>query len=231
MGVGAFVHNLQTDVRDGLILLRLFEKISPGLVQWHQVNQDPKRLGMYRKVENCSLCIKYGRDLGFSLVGIGGKDIFDGNRKFILALVWQMMQFHLLSILRSASQSDTKVTERDVLQWANAKITARYGTESVIDSLKSPSLQESLFIARLIECVAPGSVNFDFIQPGRTFHTSWVHTYTPSDASAWEGNAKYVISLARKIGCCVFLVWEDIVELHSKMIFSLLATLMLRDSQ
>ena len=46
------------------------------------------------------------------------------------------------------------------------------------------------------------------------------------DEKALEDNAKYVISLARKIGCCIFMVWEDIIELHPKMIFALMATLM-----
>ena len=163
MGIGTFVHNLQTDVRDGLILLKLFDRISPGLVEWKRVNQDAKRMGIYRKVENCTLCIKYGRDLGFSLVGIGGKDIFDGNRKFILALVWQMMQFHLLGILRQVASAGTKLTEKDVLTWANKKITAKYGSEAQVDNLKSPLIQNSLYLARLIECVSPGVIHFDFI--------------------------------------------------------------------
>lgn len=119
---------------------------------------------MYRKVENCTLCIKYGRDLGFSLVGIGGKDIFDGNRKFILALVWQMMQLHLLSILRTVSSDQTKkVTEKDVITWANAKVTKKYGAECCIDTLKSEKLQNSLFLAQLVDTVSPGSINFEFI--------------------------------------------------------------------
>jgi plastin-1 len=34
-------------------------------------------------------------------------------------------------------------------------------------------------------------------------------------------NAKYVISVARKMGCNIFVVWEDIVELKQKRIVCL----------
>ena len=43
------------------------------------------------------------------------------------------------------------------------------------------------------------------------------------------GNAKYIISLARKLGASVFLLWEDIVEVVPKMILALLTSLMAHD--
>lgn len=43
------------------------------------------------------------------------------------------------------------------------------------------------------------------------------------------GNAKYVISLARKLGASVFLLWEDIVEVVPKMILALFTSLMAHD--
>ena len=44
-----------------------------------------------------------------------------------------------------------------------------------------------------------------------------------------EGNAKYALSVARKLGAAVFLVWEDIVSGKPKMMLSLLASLMCLD--
>ena len=46
---------------------------------------------------------------------------------------------------------------------------------------------------------------------------------TPEDALL---NAKYAISLARKRGCCIFLLPEDIVEVKPKMILTLIGTIM-----
>ena len=39
-------------------------------------------------------------------------------------------------------------------------------------------------------------------------------------------NAKYAISSARKLGCTLFLLWEDIVEVRPKMLLSFMATVM-----
>jgi hypothetical protein len=46
-----------------------------------------------------------------------------------------------------------------------------------------------------------------------------------------ELNAKYVISIARKLGCCIFLLWEDVVEVNSKMVLVFVASLMLHTIQ
>jgi plastin-1 len=36
--------------------------------------------------------------MGFSLVGIGGIDLVDGKKKLTLALIWQMVRKHTLSV-------------------------------------------------------------------------------------------------------------------------------------
>jgi hypothetical protein len=38
----------------------------------------------YEKIENCSYAIRLCLDLKFSLVGINGKNLFEGNRKLTL---------------------------------------------------------------------------------------------------------------------------------------------------
>jgi hypothetical protein len=38
-------------------------------------------------------------------------------------------------------------------------------------------------------------------------------------------NAKYAISIARRIGCCIFLLWEDIVEVNPKMILTFVGSM------
>lgn len=44
-----------------------------------------------------------------------------------------------------------------------------------------------------------------------------------------EMNAKYIISIARKLGATIFVVWEDVVEVKPKIMFVLIASLMLLD--
>jgi hypothetical protein len=42
---------------------------------------------------------------------------------------------------------------------------------------------------------------------------------------AYENNAKYAISIARKLGASIFLVWEDIKDVKSKMLITFVASL------
>jgi len=44
-------------------------------------------------------------------------------------------------------------------------------------------------------------------------------------------NARYAVSLARKVGARVFALPEDIVELKPKMVMTVFATLMILDYQ
>lgn len=46
---------------------------------------------------------------------------------------------------------------------------------------------------------------------------------TPEDR---RNNARYIISVARKLGMTVFLAWEDIVEVRSRMVMTLVASVM-----
>lgn len=40
-----------------------------------------------------------------------------------------------------------------------------------------------------------------------------------------ENNAKYILSIARKLGCVIFCVWEDIPHVNYKMILVLVCSL------
>jgi len=40
-----------------------------------------------------------------------------------------------------------------------------------------------------------------------------------------ENNAKYAISIARKLGASIFLVWEDIKDVKSKMLMTFVGSL------
>lgn len=46
-----------------------------------------------------------------------------------------------------------------------------------------------------------------------------------------EMNAKYLLSLLRKLGATIFIVWEDIVDVKPKMMLMLIASFTLLDKQ
>ena len=41
-----------------------------------------------------------------------------------------------------------------------------------------------------------------------------------------ENNAKYILSIARKLGAVIFCVWEDITQVNYKMMLVLVCSLM-----
>ena len=54
---------------------------------------------------------------------------------------------------------------------------------------------------------------------------NWEIISFDENKEAYENNAKYAISIARKLGATVFLVWEDIAEVKSKLLLTFLASL------
>jgi len=212
LGIDPFVHNLFDDLRDGLVILRVMDKVQPGIVDWKQVNQKLP-LNKFKKVENCNYAVDLGKQMKFSLVGIGGTDLVDGNQTLTLALVWQLMRLHVLTILKEVAGKIGKkeVTESDMVSWANQKVSES-GKSTHMDGFKDSSLSNSHFFLDLLASIR-NCVDFDLVTPGST----------PEDAML---NAKYAISLARKIGCCIFLLPEDIVEVKPKMILTLVGTIM-----
>jgi len=211
LGVDPFVNNLYEDLRDGLILLQILDKIEPGIVDWSKVNKT-KPLNKFKQVENCNYAIVLGKQLKFSLVGIGGQDINAGNKKLTLAVVWQAMRYFVLNFLKKMSKNGREITEQDIITWANNKVRAA-GKSTSMESFKDKSLSDSLFIMDLLYACQPESVNYDLVTPGQTDEQKMM-------------NAQYAVSCARKMGCAVFCLWEDIVEVKEKMMLTFFGSIM-----
>eukprot|EP01089_Gocevia_fonbrunei_P017000 TRINITY_DN5402_c0_g1_i1.p1 TRINITY_DN5402_c0_g1~~TRINITY_DN5402_c0_g1_i1.p1 ORF type:complete len:540 (-),score=148.66 TRINITY_DN5402_c0_g1_i1:47-1588(-) len=213
LGVDPFVNNLYLDLRDGLVLIQLFEKVHPGIVDQKRVNWHPKN--NMQRIENDNYAVELGKELKFSLVGIGGKDIYDGNKTLTLAVLWQLMRHHVVSILSKLSGTGKEITDSEIVAWANNKVSSS-GKSSSMGGFKDSSLKDSVFLIDLIDAVRPGTVDFSLV----------THSGSESDLLL---NAKYAVSIARKIGCCVFALPEDIVEVKPKMIMTYVATVMALD--
>jgi len=147
------------------------------------------------------------------LVGIAGSDIVDGNKTLTLALVWQMMRFHIVSVLKGISKSTGKdITDQDIVDWAN-KTVADAGKSSKMSGFKDSDLRNGIFIIDLLAAIRPSIINYELVTPG----------VSDSDASQ---NAKYAISIARKLGATIFCLPEDIVEVKPKMIMTFVGAVM-----
>ena len=194
------INNLYEESRDGLLLLRTLDRIKPGCVNWKIVDKKPNN--PFKKTANCNEVIDASKRSNYKIVGIGGGDIRDGNKKYILAIVWQMMRAHSLQVIGNK-------TEEELVAWGNDRVDSQYK----VKSLKDKKLCNSLYFIHIMKSIEPRSINWEIVMEGR------------DDDEAKENNAKYAISIARKLGATVFLVWEDIAEVKSKLLLTLLASI------
>ncbi|GAB4846070.1 fimbrin [Ancistrocladus abbreviatus] len=213
LGIGTYVNNLFEDVRNGWVLLEVLDKVSPGSVNWKQATKPPIKMP-FRKVENCNQVVKIGKQLKFSLVNVAGNDIVQGNKKLILAFLWQLMRHNMLQLLKNLRyySHGKEITDADILYWANHKVKST-GRKSHMESFKDKSLSNGLFFLELLSAVEPRVVNWNLVTKGESDDEKRL-------------NATYIISVARKLGCSVFLLPDDIMEVNQKMILTLTASIM-----
>lgn len=216
LGTATYVNNVFEDIRNGWVLLEVLDKVSPGSVNWKLASKPPIKMP-FRKVENCNQVIQIGKDLCFSLVNVAGNDIVQGNKKLILAYLWQLMRFTMLQLLKnlryhSSHSRGKEITDADILKWANNKVK-KAGRTSRMESFKDKNLSNGIFFLELLSAVEPRVVNWTVVTKGETDEDKKL-------------NATYIISVARKLGCSIFLLPEDIIEANQKMILTLSASIM-----
>jgi len=205
-------HLFDGSLADGLVILKAEDKIEPGIVHWKKVNLKTPITIKFKRIENCNYAVVIGKQMQFSLVNVGGVDIETCNHKLILSIIWQLMRYHTIKVLSSISGTGDKIADADIVSWANGMVkNAGFGTS--MRNFKDKSLSSGHFLMDLVSAMKPESVNRDIIMPG-------------NNEEEKKNNARYAISVARKIGATVFLTWEDIVEVKSKMIMTFVGCLM-----
>ena len=194
------VNNLYEECRSAILLLKMIDKIKPGTVDWKKVElktKNPFKIGV-----NCQEVIDSAKRSGYSIISIGNKDIQEGKKKHILAIVWQLMRAHTLKIIGEKS-------EEELFSWANSRVSE--GRR--IKSLKEKKLNDGLFWIELLSSIEKRCIRWELVVKENL-----------SDKDR-EMNAKYALSVARGLGAMIFVVWEDITEVKSKLLLTFLASL------
>ncbi|EEH37540.1 fimbrin [Paracoccidioides lutzii Pb01] len=211
------VNSLFDDLRDGTILLQAYDKVIPGSVNWKHVNKPSASGGelmRFKAVENTNYVIELGKQNHFSLVGIQGADITDGQRTLTLGLVWQLMRKDITNTLSSLARKMGKreITDNEMIKWAN-EMSRSGGKSSTIRSFKDQSIGSGIFLLDVLNGMKSSYVDYDLVTPGRT------------DEDAYA-NAKLSISIARKMGATIWLVPEDICQVRSRLVTTFIGSLM-----
>lgn len=210
--------SLFEDLKDGLVLLQAYEKVLPGSVSFKHINKKPangNELSRFKALENTNYGVEIGKANSFSLVGIEGSDIVDGNKLLTLALVWQLMRRNITNTLSLLSNDGNQnLTDGDILKWANSQVV-KGGKNYTIRSFKDSSLCNSVYLLDVLNGMKPGYVDYDLVHQGSNLSEDEKYA-----------NAKLAISIARKLGALIWLVPEDINEVRSRLILSFVGSLM-----
>ena len=203
------LNSLFDDLRDGSILLQAYDKVIPGSVNWRHVNKPPSEGGemsRFKAVENTNYAIELGKQNRFSLVGIQGADVTDGQRTLTLGLVWQLMRKDITNTLSALAQrlGKREMTDPEMVKWAN-DMSRKGGKNSTIRSFKDPAIGTGIFLLDVLNGMKSSYVDYELVTPGK------------SDEDAYA-NAKLSISIARKMGATIWLVPEDICQVRSRLV-------------
>ena len=210
------VNSLFDDLRNGTILLQAYDKVMPGSVNWRHVNKAPAsgaELMRFKAVENTNYAIELGKQFRFSLVGVQGADITDGQRTLTLGLVWQLMRRDISETLSALAQrlGKREITDAEMVKWANEQ-AKKGGRGSSIRSFKDQAIGTGIFLLDVLSGMKSTYVDYDLVTSGRT------------DEEAYA-NAKLAISIARKMGATIWLVPEDICQVRSRLVVTFIGKL------
>ncbi|KFV51448.1 Plastin-1, partial [Tyto alba] len=214
LGVSPYVNHLYSDLSDALIIFQLYD-MTRVLVDWNHVNKPPYPLlgGNMKKIENCNYAVELGKTKAkFSLVGIAGHDLNEGNPTLTLALVWQLMRRYTLNVLSDLGEGE-KVNDEIIIKWVNWTL-ANANKKTSITSFKDKSISTSLPVLDLIDAIAPKAVRPEMVKREDFSYQDKLN------------NAKYAISVARKIGARIYALPDDLVEVRPKMVMTVFACLM-----
>lgn len=192
-----------------------YEKVIPGVVDFKHVNKRPSsgaEMSRFKALENTNYAVELGKANRFSLVGIEGSDILDGNKLLTLGLVWQLMRRNIVNTMNTLATSGRDMNDAQILKWAQDQV-AKGGKNSTVRSFKDSSLATGHFLLDVLHGIAPGYVDYNLVTPGNTEEERYA-------------NARLAISIARKLGALIWLVPEDINEVRSRLILTFVASLM-----
>jgi len=218
LGVNPFVYHLYHDLGNGMVLFQLFEDIKKGTVNFDKVNKPPFKLatgGNMKKLENCNYAVELGKKNNYSLVGIGGEDIYNGTHTLVLALIWQMLRHYTMTMLGKLTKEDAaSIKDGEIVDWVNKKLSDAQKT-SRIQTFKDQSISTSHAVIDLVDAIKPGCIDYTLVTPGLTDEDK-------------DLNAQYAISMSRKIGARTYALPEDLIEVKPKMVLTVFACLMAR---
>lgn len=77
------------------------------------------------------------------------------------------MRAYTLTILSKLAQSGNPIVEKEIVQWANKKLSSA-GKTSSIKSFQDSSIATGKQVIDLIDAIKPGSINYELVKDSGT---------------------------------------------------------------
>lgn len=135
-----YINNLYEACKDGLVLLKVIHKLDNTVVNWKTVDKNPNN--KFKAGINCGQVVEACKKLGLKIPGIGGNDILEGNKKLIIAIVWQLVRLNYLKIIGNQS-------EDDLIKWANSS------NEVHVKSFKDHTISDGHYLLKVCASIEP----------------------------------------------------------------------------
>ncbi|PSR86305.1 Fimbrin-2 like [Actinidia chinensis var. chinensis] len=179
------VTNFSSDIKDAEAYAHLLNVLAPE-------HSNPSTLAAKDPLERANLVLEHADKMGCKRY-LTARDIVE-------AYLWQLMRCNMLQLLKNLRfhSHGKELTDADILEWANSKVR-NSGSHSHMASFKDKSLSDGTFFLELLSAVEPRAVNWSLVTKG-------------AHEEEKKMNATYIISIARKLGCSIFLLPEDITE-------------------
>ena len=108
----------------------------------------------------------------------------------------------MLKFLAELGKGGKQITDKDIVDWCTETVS-KSGKKGKINNFSDGSTSGGVYFVNLLAGAVPDIDDWNLVQ-GNTDDDKLL-------------NAKYAISLARKIGAVMFVLPEDIVEVRPKM--------------
>jgi len=220
------VNYLYTDLRDGIVLLKIIDRIVPNVVKWKKVHFPPFEKEMH-PCENCDYAIKLLADkknnIKVKLGSVRGHNIYTADPKNItLGLLKQLMRAYSLAMLNAVSDgSDGEDLDSDdiILSWINECIQFE---EDKVETLADQKLKSGQALADCLNKIAKLRRSEKYIECSAVAHSA---------KSILLENAIYLLGTARKFGAHTYVLPENIAKVDSAMLRCLFISLMVIERQ
>lgn len=138
------IEDINKDFSDGVKLCHLLEIISSKSLG--KFNQKPSM--RYHYLENTGLAVRFIKNEGLQLVGIGPEDVVDGKTKLILGLIWTLILRYQINVIGEGSP------KWELLEWVRKQVDP-YNVQKPIVNFTT-NWTDGTVLSALVDSIKPG---------------------------------------------------------------------------